>query len=174
MPNAMTETPRSEAASVAADILDGYLGGKPATVTADNGVTYVVSIEHDSDNNLPDSGDWYGQLETAIERYSKGQRPSGFNGNAEVVFSDRHGRVWWQPPADVPRNSNSFAAMRKRVRGWYNDDWTYVGVVVEAHYPQPCGHTDTVTESLWGIESDAGDYFAEVIGELMDQCDATR
>lgn len=50
----------------------------------------------------------------------------------------------------------------RRLKAWCNDEWCYVGVVV----------TDTETgdtESLWGIESDAGEYFAEVTAELVEQ-----
>lgn len=50
----------------------------------------------------------------------------------------------------------------QRLKAWCDDEWCYVGVVV----------TDTETgetESLWGIESDAGEYFSEVTAELVDQ-----
>lgn len=49
-----------------------------------------------------------------------------------------------------------------RLRRWCANDWGYVGVIV----------TDTATgqvESLWGIESDATDYLAEVAHELADE-----
>lgn len=49
----------------------------------------------------------------------------------------------------------------RRLKDWCNDEWGYVGVVV----------TDTETgetESLWGIESDAGEYLAEVAAELVE------
>lgn len=48
------------------------------------------------------------------------------------------------------------------LRDWCNDSWSYVGIVV----------TDDATgdsESLWGIESDAGEYLQEVRDELADQ-----
>ncbi len=47
------------------------------------------------------------------------------------------------------------------LRRWCNDDWTYVGVVVK--------HESGRTESLWGIESDAYDYLADVARECAAQ-----
>jgi hypothetical protein len=52
----------------------------------------------------------------------------------------------------------------KRLRAWCNNDWTYVGVVVELldDESEPTGET----ESLWGVESDADDYLDECAHEL--------
>lgn len=52
----------------------------------------------------------------------------------------------------------------KRLRGWCVDDWHWCGVEVQALDSEgdPVGET----QSLWGIESDAGDYFQEVAKEL--------
>lgn len=48
------------------------------------------------------------------------------------------------------------------LRGWCNDDWHYVGVVVT--------RMDTgEEESLWGIESDAEDYIRQTAEELAGQ-----
>ena len=54
----------------------------------------------------------------------------------------------------------------QRLRAWCNDEWSYVGVVVELLDDEgdPLGET----ESLWGIESDAYAYLEEVAGELAD------
>jgi hypothetical protein len=57
----------------------------------------------------------------------------------------------------------------KRLRAWCNDEWTYVGAIVtlcddDGETPRPL-----YSESLWGIESDAADYIAEVAEELADQ-----
>lgn len=50
------------------------------------------------------------------------------------------------------------------LRRWCNDQWSFVGVVVRLV-------SDDVeeSESLWGIESDAYDYLAEVAHELADE-----
>ena len=50
----------------------------------------------------------------------------------------------------------------RRLKAWCDDEWGYVGVVVT--------NSETgETESLWGIESDAGEYLAEVTAELVEQ-----
>lgn len=53
----------------------------------------------------------------------------------------------------------------ERLRGWCNDEWHYVGVVVTASRDG----IDLGSASLWGIESDAGDYLDEVATELLDE-----
>ena len=55
-----------------------------------------------------------------------------------------------------------------RMRDWCNDDWHWCGVAV---FPLTADGDElrSKTESLWGIESDSGDYFEEVISELIYQ-----
>ena len=54
----------------------------------------------------------------------------------------------------------------RRLRAWCNNDWTYVGVVLSVARN---GVTlDNHAASLWGIESDCGDYLAEVAEDLVD------
>jgi hypothetical protein len=64
-----------------------------------------------------------------------------------------------------PRAYAALAAMQdyERLRDWCNDRWSYVGVVVTV---QRDGET-VARESLWGIESDAGDYLLTVANELL-------
>ena len=52
------------------------------------------------------------------------------------------------------------------LRKWCNDEWSYVGVVVRRADACPCCGE---TESLWGVESNAGDYLREVAEELAEQ-----
>lgn len=54
----------------------------------------------------------------------------------------------------------------ERMRGWCCDDWHWCGVSV---FPLTADGDElrSKTESLWGIESDAGAYFDEVISELI-------
>lgn len=60
----------------------------------------------------------------------------------------------------------------KRLAAWCRDDWRYVGVVVCEICPH-CGEAmSDETESLWGIESDAGDYLREVAAELAEELTA--
>lgn len=50
----------------------------------------------------------------------------------------------------------------ERLRAWCNDEWCYIGVVVTR---DETGET----ESLWGVESDAGEYIRDVARELAEQ-----
>lgn len=54
----------------------------------------------------------------------------------------------------------------ERLRAWCNDDWHYVGVVVEMLDDD---NEVLDSESLWGIESDAGAYLDDTARELADE-----
>lgn len=63
------------------------------------------------------------------------------------------------------REQAAAAAMAdfKRLRAWCNDEWHWCGVVVKML-------DSDIEHSLWGIESDAGDDFEDVIRELVAEC----
>ena len=54
--------------------------------------------------------------------------------------------------------------------GWCNDQWSYVGVVVELMHEDDDGELVGTgrTDSLWGVESVAEDYLVEVARECAD------
>lgn len=56
----------------------------------------------------------------------------------------------------------------ERLRGWCNDSWSYVGVVVTAGC-ECCEEYTGESLSLWGIESDSFEYLDEVARELADE-----
>lgn len=60
----------------------------------------------------------------------------------------------------------------KRLADWCADRWSYVGCIVTLldDFGDPI---EDASASLWGIESDAGDYFDEVVRELADDVIAT-
>lgn len=59
----------------------------------------------------------------------------------------------------------------ERLRAWCNDEWCYVGVVVRRTGDcECCGES----ESLWGIESDAGEYIREVSIELAEEMESAE
>ncbi len=70
----------------------------------------------------------------------------------------------------TPRQKAARAALAdfERLRRWCAGDWCYVGVVVSPVCE--CCETpdDRYTESLWGINSDAGDYLDTVALELAE------
>ena len=49
-----------------------------------------------------------------------------------------------------------------RLRAWCNDEWSWIGVVVTIE----CDGVEIGSASLWGIESDAGEYLDDVAEEL--------
>jgi len=56
------------------------------------------------------------------------------------------------------------------MRGWCNDSWHWIGIRVAPLCD--CGEAaEDKAESLWGIESDCGDYFDSVVLELVEQID---
>jgi hypothetical protein len=52
-----------------------------------------------------------------------------------------------------------------RLRKWCSDQWHYCGIVVTAYREGIA----LGSASLWGIESDAGDYLLEVANELLPE-----
>jgi hypothetical protein len=62
----------------------------------------------------------------------------------------------------------------ERLRAWCNGEWSYVGVRVAALCPC-CGEArESDAESLWGIESDSGDYLREVARELSEEIETAE
>lgn len=55
----------------------------------------------------------------------------------------------------------------RRLSAWCNDQWSYVGVVLSISRAGVV--LDDHAASLWGIESDAGEYLQEVAEELVDE-----
>lgn len=54
-----------------------------------------------------------------------------------------------------------------RLRQWCNDQWGYIGVLVQEVDGE--GNPIGPEVSLWGIESDAGEYLKEVADELASE-----
>lgn len=53
----------------------------------------------------------------------------------------------------------------RRLLGWCENEWTYVGIVVTASR----GGVELAKASLWGIESDAESYILEAANELIPE-----
>lgn len=135
-------------------------------VTLDDGYTVRARLEYDTDSRLEDNGDWFGSIHWP-ER-GETTRPRECNGAARKI-NTRSGPVWWQPPTDVLSDADALKSLETRVRGYFLEHWTYVGVVVEVTRPAcpHCGERKTTRESLWGVESDAGEHFADVLADLV-------
>ena len=142
-------------------------------VTLDNGASVRAKLEYDVDSRLEENGDEFGAIHWP-ERDSRA-RPAGCDGSARKIVT-RNGPVWWQPPKDVVSDVDALASLEKRVREYFHEYWTYVGVVVEVTAPAcvTCGERKRETFSLWGIESDSGaEHFAEVIADLTSEANVT-
>jgi hypothetical protein len=156
---------------VVAQIVAGlHAGNRPVTVTLPDGSEVSAKMEIDVDSDLSNDGDWFGEVQSC--RYGD-PRPKGFDGNAEKLTA-RNCQVWWQPPTDVERGTDSFKSLRDRVAGYYLEHWYYVGIVVErtSYCASDKRYTRETSASLWGIESDANaDYLTEVVTDLLHQLD---
>ena len=146
---------------------DLWADSKPLSVPLADGGQLTVRLEDDTDSDLAD----FGRLEWTRDR----NRPTGFDGGAVKVLT-RSGYLWFQPDPEFTPEYRPRAI--ERVRDYYLEHWSYVGVVVTRHAPPivgPFGNdlTDSATEALWGLESDAGDYLAAMARELAAElgCD---
>lgn len=76
---------------------------------------------------------------------------------------------WDAPPYDEgtpgQRAVRAAEADFGRMQDWCNDQWCYVGVVVTASR----NDVELGSASLWGIESDAGEYLVIIANELADE-----
>lgn len=139
------------------------------------GLTFTLTIECDYDHGAPwDEEDGHGPV-TGWERRNKlpGEmilaEDRGFKRfydfAAAVKIAKRDG--WNAKPYDIPGETKGQKARKaaladfNHLRRWLHDDWRYVGVTVTCD-----DLPGAPSESLWGIESDACEYFAEVAHDL--------
>jgi hypothetical protein len=146
-----------------------------------NGRSFEATVERDDSQDTPwDSEDGHGPVtgwetrdkrpgELVLASHRRGRRFYDFQEACRIARKDG----WDAPPykTGTARQRAARAAMAdfEYLRGWCNDDWCYVGVIVRP-LCACCGTPDdSRAESLWGIESNAGDYLKEVAFELADQ-----
>lgn len=137
------------------------------TLDLGDGRTLRLRIRPDEDIDPFKEFDCYGKLS---ECRTDGQRPAGFDGNAEKLRL-QHDCYWWQPPADGPkRGTDEFASLRQSVIDVANDG--LYGVVLELlsgkdGYGQPIV---AKVESLWAIDGlRQNDYLSTVVRDLADE-----
>jgi hypothetical protein len=118
----------------------------------------------DEDTTL-DDGDCFGTFADV-----RGQvRPKGFDGAARKVRT-RGGLLWWQPPADLKGDPKNLAKLESRVREYFLEYWTFMGIVVEYESPPcpHCGERKRRSGSLFGVESDTDpEHITEIVGDLL-------
>lgn len=144
------------------------------------GHTFKVTFPNDENHGAPwVEHDGHGPVSNWTTR---DKRPG-----ERVLVSDRSRKRYYDVQAamllakcdgwgtsDGRRAGESLNAYRARaveadfefLRGWCNDDWTYIGVVVTLADDDD---DRDESESLWGIESNAGDYLNTVAHELADE-----
>lgn len=150
------------------------------------GFTFRASIQHDDDAGTPwDNSDGHGPV-TGWERRAKlpgelvlcDDNPSGLRSNTARRFYDyqeacrialRDG--WNAAPYDVegetPRQRAAKAARAdyEFLRGWCNNEWSYIGIIVTAFR----NGIELGSASVWGIESNAGEYLRDTANELLEE-----
>lgn len=152
-----------------------------------NGFTFRVMFESDETSDAPwDNSDGHGPVSAWRDLESKepGERVlTTSRGNKATFYDfaeatriakrDKWGlgepdlakltaQLGRKPtPKEIARQAveNDFEFLR----AWCNDEWQYIGVIVSLE------HDSDLTASLWGIESNAGDYLDEVANELAEQ-----
>lgn len=148
------------------------------------GREFVLAIRHDADHEPPWEeadghgvvSEWTSRKKRSGERVLASDRSRrrfydfaettrvakkdswGLGRDAEAELAQKLGRE----PTRGEIVRESVTRDYDHLRRWCNDDWHWVGVVVKED------ETGEV-ESLWGIESDADDYLAEVARELADE-----
>ena len=149
-----------------------------------NGRTYAAKLERDDHHGAPweeecghgDVSEWTmrdkrpGEMILSEDRRSK--RFYDFAGAVKLARRDG----WSVEPCFPPGGETKGQRARKaaladfdRLRRWCDDDWCYVGVIVAPVYPCCDEVQEDETASLWGIESDAEDYLAEVAEDLASE-----
>lgn len=138
-----------------------------------NGLTFRFKCENDDTTGYPwEEHDGHGPVRGG-DKSTKlpGERVLGRNQRwiydfATAVRIAKRDWICGEPKATV--GVRAVAAVEEdfeRMRQWCDDDWNWVGVVVEL-----LDDEDNVIESdsIWGIESDSGDYLETVAFELAD------
>ena len=166
---------------IAARLLDRTIADTLAAELTDDSDTvelgnrrYRLRVEPDETLRVEDiAGDNYGALQWADTRRDDGyhQRPDSFTGNAELLGIGRsYDRIWWEPPTDVPRTSEHFAALKRGLVNLLEYGYSVVGLEVsELVTDSRGGEHWVVLDTAWlgGIEPfpDNG-WVAEIVRDL--------
>ena len=150
------------------------------------GATFRVTLEHDHDHGAPwEEEDGHGPV-SEWKRWCEGQgvKPPKRAGERILVWDRGSYRTYDMQAAIAlakaegwdakpyggtagERAARAVEADFQRMRAWCNDEWSYVGVIVELLDDN--GDALCETASLWGIESDCAEYINEVAHELASE-----
>lgn len=151
----------------------------PPEITKE-GRVFEVTVEYDNTVRVPWlEEDGHGPVSGWVCRSKRpGERVLGSTGTSHLYYdfaaAIRIARTdgWDAPPfGEGTRRQRAARAVEadfRRLKDWYEDRWHYVGVVVTERCPC-CNKFTGPSSSLWGIESDAGEYLDEVANILIDE-----
>lgn len=152
---------RTTEATVTDGLVDDLNHDGSAECRVDDAV-WTLETMPDEMMSAMDDGDWFGRME-----WSRDGRPSGMDGNAEIIRRDRES-LWWQPLADVKRGTDGFRNLRLQLTRLLEDG--YVVVVLtreqECHACKDHPHSHKVSASLGAV--DLGATWAEMETTLRD------
>lgn len=144
-----------------------------------SGRKFRVRIVHDDNQDTPwerEDGHgpvskWTSRAKAPGELVLASDRPNRhryYDMSEAVKIANREG---WGGKGRTKRQRAASAAQAdyERLLAWCEDQWSYVGVVVQP-VCKCCGAaSEGYRFALWGIESDAGDYLTEVANDLADE-----
>lgn len=149
------------------------------TATLTDGRTVRLRIEPDQDTDIQDY-EAYGSVAWVRPhpyRVGHDQRPEGFDGNAEKLWTCENGSecFWWQPPTDLVhgRGTPEFASLRQLVRELVT--WGFKSVGVEVLDGTDAYDRPIVVDAAWigGVDSVDDGYLAELVSDLLGELDVT-
>lgn len=119
---------------------------------------YRTDTEHGANGLLRVSAQYFRghSLETYVSAWSD---------DINDAYRDVYAQLRATFPSDRAYAAAAAEADFARLKAWCEDDWYWVAVIVTAYK----GGVKLGSASLWGIESDAGDYLREVANELADE-----
>ena len=139
------------------------------------GFDFIMELEPDNDSDPPwENGDGHGIVSEWRAKDSKrpGERILHQDGSscrfydwqATMLKARKEGWGVKKPLPGLTKRAITALAVEQdfeRMRRWCNDEWWYVGVVVMLDE-----YDSTKQRSVWGVESDCGDYIKEVRNDL--------
>ena len=142
-----------------------------------DGFTFTATIVHDDDMTPPwKRNDMHGVVvEIALDEWADAPV------NIKILHSDHQRVTYYDVAASLKKakeegwnlgafdNEKAIEADYNFLKGWCDDGWKYVGVVVAV---SKHGVLLVDGHSLWGIESGAGEYLVEVANQLAQEAHA--
>jgi hypothetical protein len=163
-----------------ANIFDGTFSGFHGETIAATTKGFVITarLEHDSGMEPPWTCDLHGPVSEWTHRCkAPGERILCTDRDArryyDVAEATRIARrdKWDAPPYGEgtagQRAARAVEADFRNLKAWCNDEWYYVGVVLSV--ARNGIELDACAASLWGIESNSGEYLTEAANELVDE-----